>query len=99
MNRLPPAVSGPEMMLRFGRKVIYLVDGLSKLSKVCWQGETRMTATIRVRLFLAVSLIVSAALLKPCAADPSMDMEGGGGAGTQSCTCPTTGCTGVLTAS
>jgi len=58
-----------------------------------------MTRTIRVTLFLAVSLIVSAALLKPCAADPSMDMEGDGqaGAGPQ-CTCPATGCTGTLKA-
>lgn len=43
-------------------------------------------------------MLVSLALLKPCNADPSMDMEGDGQEGSK-CVCTATGCTGALSAS
>jgi len=58
-----------------------------------------MSPSFRVSLVVLFSILLSLALLKPCAAvDPSMDMEGDGHAGSQ-CVCTTKGCTGTLSAS
>ncbi len=58
-----------------------------------------MSTSPRVSLVVLFSILLSLALLKPCAAvDPSMDMEGDGHAGSQ-CICTTKGCTGTLSAS
>jgi hypothetical protein len=57
-----------------------------------------MSSLIRVSLVVAVAMLLSLTLLKPCNADPSMDMEGDGQASSK-CVCTTTGCTATLSAS
>jgi len=57
-----------------------------------------MSSLIRVSLIVAVAVLASLVLLKPCNADPSMDMEGDGQASSK-CVCTATNCTGTLSAS
>jgi len=57
-----------------------------------------MAPFIRVSLVVWFAMLLSLASVKPCNADPSMDMEGDGQASSK-CACTTRGCTATLSAS